>query len=278
VKLTLNDIATMFDRALSHTFVKKKLLLAFLVLSLVGLIVLFFHGLAVNAGEWVQLSLVFIPVFIGTGILMALGVLLIRIYHHEIKKRTFHYREMITRSWTIIMGASYMAVPLIVVYLVLWLLLGLFILLGDTSGLGSFFKVVLSFVPFLINLATFMLCLISLQLLYIGIPIIALRGLDYKIIIPIAIMRMTKNCFFNVFLSIISLTPLLFTLFFLVLATSITGSLYSLNQPSLQNVLSWFFIMIPFTAVLTPPLIFFFQFATEAHVWIHKSPLSEFPE
>ncbi|MES2123025.1 MAG: hypothetical protein V4492_09700, partial [Chlamydiota bacterium] len=34
--------------------------------------------------------------------------------------------------------------------------------------------------------------------------------------------------------------------------------------------LQWFFIMLPFSALLTPALIFFFNFAAESHVLMLK--------
>lgn len=269
--MTLNQIAFIFNRALSLTFIRKKLVLVFSLLALTGLLVVFFRGLAMHSGEWVQLSLTFLPIFLCTGVLLALGIFLIRVYHHEIKQREFTYKELASHSWTIIMGASYFAVPIVLCYLVLWLLLGVFVLLGEIPGLGVFFNVILSFAPFIINLGTLILCLGSLLILYIVAPLIALRGLDHSVVFPLFLARVRNDVFFNGLLLIVALAPLIFTLFFLVLAALITGSLYSLNQPSLQNVLSWFFIMLPFTAALTPPLIFFFHFAAEAHVWMQKN-------
>jgi hypothetical protein len=77
----------IFNRALAFTFSKKKLLFVFCVLALSGLLVVFFRGLALHAGQWVKLSLTFLPIFICTGILLSTGILLIRIYHDEVKKR-----------------------------------------------------------------------------------------------------------------------------------------------------------------------------------------------
>jgi hypothetical protein len=39
---------------------------------------------------------------------------------------------------------------------------------------------------------------------------------------------------------------------------------------SLHIVLQWFFIMLPFTALLSPAVVFFFNFATEAHVFLKR--------
>jgi hypothetical protein len=55
-----------------------------------------------------------------------------------------------------------------------------------------------------------------------------------------------------------------------MLAAVLTGSLCLDCQNSLQTVLKWFFIMLPFTAFLTPAVIFFFNFAAESHVLMQK--------
>ena len=81
----------IFNRALAFTFSKKKLLFVFCILALSGLLVVFFRGFALHAGQWVQLSLTFLPIFICTGILLSMGILLIRIYHDEIKQREINY-------------------------------------------------------------------------------------------------------------------------------------------------------------------------------------------
>ena len=273
--MNLLDIAFIFNRAFFLTFTRKKIWLVFGLLAISGLLVVFFKALAMNAGEWVQLSLTFLPIFLCSGILLGMGIFLIRVYHHEVKKRPVKYRQIASQSWEMIIGASYFAVPIILCYLILWLLLGVFVLLGEIPALGSFFSVVLSFAPFLINLGTLVLCLGSLLMLFFVAPIIALRGMESSLVFSLLIKRLKEDVFLNGLLLFVSLVPLFLVLFFLILSASLTGSLISEGQPSLQNVLTWFFIMLPFTAVLTPTVIFFFNFAAEAHVLIQKGVIHE---
>src|SRR5208337_2873553 len=109
---------------LAFTFSKKKFLFVFSLLVLSGLLVVFFRGLALHAGQWVQLSLTFLPIFICSGILLSMGILLIRMYHDEVKQRDVNFWNTLSRSWEVVIGASYFALPIIFSYLLLWMLMG----------------------------------------------------------------------------------------------------------------------------------------------------------
>lgn len=264
--MDFQSISSIFNRALVLTFSKKKLLFVFCVLALSGLLVVFFKGISLHAGEWVQLSLTFLPIFICAGILLSLGILLIRIYHDEIKQKEINYWKTLSRSWEIVIGASYFSIPIIFSYLLLWMLLGIFFLLSEIPVVGDFFGAILSFAPFLINLGTLILFLISLAILFFISPLIALKGLESAVIFQLAIKRLEKNPFANIVLILIALFPLVFMIALLSIAAIMTGSICLNCQNSIQTILRWFFIMIPFTAFLTPAVIFFFNFAAEAHV------------
>lgn len=260
----------IFNRALAFTFSKKKLLLVFCLLALSGLLVVFFRGLALHAGEWVQLSLTFLPIFICTGILLSMGILLIRIYHDEVKQKEISYWSILSRSWEEAIAASYFTIPIILSYLLLWILLGIFVLLSEIPSVGEFFSAILAFGPFLINLGALVLCLLSLAILFFIAPLIALKGLEKGAIFQMALKRIERDPFANIILILIALLPLVVMITLLILAVWLTGSLCLDCHNSLQTVLKWFFIMLPFTAFLTPAVIFFFNFAAEAHVLMQK--------
>ncbi len=152
--MDFQSFSFIFNRALRFTFSKKKVFFVFCLLALSGLLVVFFRGLALHASQWVKLSLTFLPIFICSGILLSMGILLIRIYHDEIKQREVNYFSLASRSWDVTIGASYFAIPIVFSYLLLWILLGIFILLSGIPFLGEFFHVILSFAPFLIHLGT----------------------------------------------------------------------------------------------------------------------------
>jgi len=268
--MNFHSLSFIFNRALSHIFSKKKCLVVFCILALSGLLVVFFRGLAVNAGEWVKLSLTFLPIFLCTGILLSMGIYLIRIYHDEVKNREISFLQTLSKSWEMIIGSSYFTIPIILSYLVLWVLLGIFVLLSEIPILGEFFNVILSFAPFLIHLASLVLCILSLVILFIVAPIIALKGLNREIVFQSTLKRLENNPFANILLGILAILPSLFIVGLLTLAAMLTGSICLECNNTLQTVLKWFFIMVPFTACLTPGVIFFFNFAAESHVMMQK--------
>jgi len=264
--MNFDTLSDLFNRSWKLTFSKEKLFLSFLVLTLCGFLIIFSRALGFNAGEWVKLSLTFLPVFLCGGILLSLGILLIRVYHDEIKKKPLHYKETILKSWDVLIGATYYSLPLILAYLVLWVCLGLFVLLQEIPLLGIFFSTIFAFVPFLIILGTLILSLITLFLLFFIAPIIALKGTERKVVFQTTLSRLGQDLFTNLILILIALTPLLLIALLLTFATSLTGPFCTNCTTPTQTVLEWFFIMIPFTAFLTPAVVFFFNFAAECHV------------
>jgi len=268
--MTLNDLRFIFNRAFFLTFGKKKLLTTFTVLALCGVLVVFFRGLSVHAGQWILMSLSFLPIFICAGVLLSLGIFLIRIYHDEVKNKPVIYKHIFVKSWEVIIGASYFSIPLILCYLLLWMVLGIFVLLQEIPGIGDFLGVILAFGPFLLNLGSMVLCLLNIAMLFVLTPIVALKGLNRTQVSQILAHRLKGDVFSNLLLAILAVLPLLFCLGMLTLAAFLTGSLCYVCEKPLNNVLQWFVIMIPFTAFLSPAVIFFFNIAAEAHVILQK--------
>ena len=269
-KMDYQDISFIFNRSLAHVVSKKKLLFVFCALALSGLLVVFFKGLALNAGDWVKLSLTFLPLFICAGVLLSLGILLIRIYRDEIKEREVNYWDILSTSWEGVIGASYFFIPIILCYLLLWVLLGIFVLLSEVPSAGEFFSAVLSFGPFLIVLGTLVLTAASFGILFVVAPLIAFKGLDGKAIFQLIVKRLEKDPFGNLIFLLVSLIPLGFTLTLLLAAASMAESFCLDCQNTVRTIVKWFFIMIPFTGFLTPGIVFFFNFAAEAHVLLQR--------
>jgi hypothetical protein len=242
----------------------------FIVLALSGLLVVFFRGLAVTSGLWVTLSLTFLPIFLLAGVLMSAGILLIRVYHDEVKKRPVQYKSVLAKSWEIVIGASYFSIPIVLCYLLLWMLLGIFFLLRQIPGLGDTIGVILAFAPFLINLGTLLLCVMTIVVLFFITPIVALKGLNRITVTQTLTSRFKADVFSNCLLALIATLPLATVVGLLVGAAYLTGSICQTCDDTLHKVLEWFFIMIPFTALLAPAVIFFFNFAAESHVLLTR--------
>lgn len=268
--MSLSDIQFIFNRALSLTFERKKLLFVFGVLALCGLLVVFFRGLSINAGQWILMSLSFLPFFLCAGLLLSLGILLIRAYHDEIKGKEVNFTEILSKSWEVIIGASYFSIPIILSYLMLWILLGIFVMLKQIPAVGDIFAVLLVFGPFLLNLGSLILCLLNFAVLFFVTPIVALKGANRIVVTKGLVSRLKADVFSNVLLALFAILPFLVVTGLLVLAAFLTGTVCFHCENPLHNVLQWFFIMIPFTALLSPAVIFFFNFAAEAHVLMHK--------
>lgn len=269
--MTLSDIQFAFNRASSLSYSPIKLLVAFAMLALCGLLVVFFRGLAIGASEWTLMSLTFLPFFLCAGLLLSTGILLIRIYHDEIKQKAVDYRAIFFKSWELMVGAFYFSIPIILSYLLLWICLGIFVLLLQTPGIGEILGVLLSFAPFLLNLGILVLCLLNVTMLFLVTPIVALKGLNRTRLTQLLSIRLKGDVFSNLVLGILALLPLMIIGGLLVLAAFLTGSVCTICENPLHNVLQWFFIMIPFTALLSPAVVFFFNFAAEAHVLFCKN-------
>lgn len=265
------DFENAFNRALSYSFCKRKFLLVFSVLSLCGLLAVFFRGLSDNAHSFVVLNLSFLPIFICSGLLMSLGVILIRAYHHEVKSLKLNYKELIASSWEIIIGTTYLSVPFLLLFLVLWMFLGFFFFLREIPAVGPYISVVLSFCPFLLIFFAMILSASNILLLYFMTPLIALKSeLKQTALNQLLWLRLRANPLANIRGLVLSLTPMVVLLFFLLISAYLTGVEFFLLDTTAHVVMQWFFIMLPFSALMTPAVIFFFNFAAEAHVLHQK--------
>lgn len=239
--MDLTDIQTIFNRALSRTFCAKKLLLVFMVLLLCGILIVFFKGIALETGQWIAMSLHFLPVFLCAGLLLATGIILVRIYHDEVKNKTVSYLKTVSNSWDVIIGAGYLSIPIILSYLLLWMLLGIFFLLNDLPGFGPFFSVILSFAPFLLNLGAITLCVLSLSMLFVVAPIVALRGMNRIQLAQILAKRFHSDLFFTLFLGMIGMLPFWLLFGMLLMAANLTGQVCDHCDTPLYTIMQWFF-------------------------------------
>lgn len=264
--MRLSEVQEIFNRSWARTFGRVKLLLVFATLAICGLLVVFFRGLAIQAGSWVTLSMTFLPIFITFGILLSIGIFMIRAYWDEETK----YKEIFNRSWDVMLGASYFAVPMILGFLILWIILGIFLMLTAIPGIGEFFGVVFAFVPFLLNLAALVLAILSVAALFFLTPLMALKDFNRMQVAAELTKRLQKDLFSNILLFCSAILPFIFVLFLLILSLNMTENLYEAVKSPISTTMQWFFIMIPFTALLAPTVVFFFNFAAESHLLLMK--------
>lgn len=264
------DFEKCFNRAVLFCFVRKKIFLTFPLLVLCGILLLFFRALAFNASGWIAMSLVFLSILLASALLLSLGVLLIRLYYHEVKSLKIHLTKILRASRDLILGTAYLSIPSVLIYLLLWILLGIFLLLREIPSIGNFFGTILSFGPFLLILGFLVLVIFNWLLLFFVAPALALSSLDRTDLAQSVFARLKKNIFSNLIFFFLGCIPILITVGFLTLAAVLTSFSYLVTKHPLSIGLQWFFIMLPFCAFLTPAVVFFFNFAAEAYYILAK--------
>jgi len=272
--MTWQEIEQIFNRAFSLSFSRKKLLFVFPILLVCGLLIVFCRAVGVNAGQWIIYSLTFLPIFLCSGVLLAMGVLLARIYHDELKGYKVSYKEILGQMWELLLGVSYLTLPLLLAYLFLWMLMGIFYLLHEIPALGNVLGVIFAFGPFLLVLGSLLLSFCNFLILFFATPHISLKAHMKLKLAEDIVGRLRRNLFSNLILFILGLIPLLLIVGVLCLAAFLTGVSFSIQTETLAIALQWFFIMIPFCAILAPGIVFFFNFSVESYLLMTKQASS----
>ena len=259
------DLEKAFSRAALLSFSKAKLILAFPALALCGILTVFCRAAAFGANEWILMSLAFLPIFLSSVILLALGVLLIRIHHHEAKHLSIDFKKIVAHSTNIMIGTSYLAILPTLAYLGIWLILGLFFLLRAVPVVGDFFSVIFSFGPFLLIFSSLLLCIVNLGLLFFVAPAAALQARQKMSLAKRVTRGIAHQPFSSIVLFLIAFVPIGIVGGLLSLSAIWTNMSFTIAERSLSVALEWFFIMLPFCAILSPVVVFFFNFAAESY-------------
>ncbi|MEI8300741.1 MAG: hypothetical protein WCG10_03915 [Chlamydiota bacterium] len=261
--MSWEQLEKIFDRALKYSLCRKKNLFVIPILVLCGLLIVLCRALAITAGDWILLSLTFLPVFLSSGLLLAAGVVLIRVYSQDLKSVNVGFKNVLERSWQVLLNISYLSLPLLLAYLLLWTVMGVFYLLRELPALGDFISVILAFAPFLLILGAILLGLFNIVMLFFVTPVVALKtGVRLKLI-EVVYLRLKQGVLSNCIFLFMGILPLGICLSILVLAARVTGASFFSQSGSLSMIFQWFFVMIPFSALLSPSVIFFFNFSTE---------------
>ena len=268
--MTWKDLELLFNRALRFTFSRKKLLFMAPILISCGVLVVLGKAMAVNASDWVRMSLQFLPLFFCSVILVSSGVVLVRVYHDEVKGLPVAYRKTIKSSLELMVQVAYLCLPLILGYILLWTLLGFFYLLRELPFIGDFLGVVLSFGPFLLLLGSFALGLLAIKMLFYLTPVVALRSIAHVQILEDVLKRFMATPFTNCALFLMGIFPFGVVSLLMTLAAVMTENSYMTIDSKSVGGLDLFFIMLPFSLLLSPTVVFFFNFSAESYVWIQR--------
>ncbi|MFZ0564967.1 MAG: hypothetical protein WAM28_02080 [Chlamydiales bacterium] len=261
--MTFKDLAILFRKACSSSFKLKKFLFLFLVLAISGLIYLFFQGVSLYFTNWTRLPISFLPFFLVSGPLLAAETFILELYHREQKAESLSFRQAMLESWEIMLRSSYLALPVLVAFFLLWVLLAIFILLKAIPLLGKLFGIILAFGPFLINLGVLVLLLSILFLFFFVIPSFVVNK---KIDRTLLLKKIRSDPFTHVLLLAAALLPVWIAGKIIGKAALMTLFTYSFEDKVLTT-LQLFFVMLPVVALMTPAINFFFNFAMESYYW-----------
>jgi len=266
--MTFPEIEKRFNRAMRLSFSRKKFLIAFPTLVLCAVIFLFSRTISLN-DAWIHVSLTFLSIFIASGILLAVGVFLIRIYYHEVKSLKLNIAKILEKSLEIMLGAAYLSFPLVIIFLILWVLLGIFHFISKIPKLGFIFDSLLAFAPFILIFCLVVLCFFNACVLFFVSPSIGLKRQQKLKIVSNVMGRLKTNLFSNILAFIIGALPLMIVASMLLITLNITN-VYSFYGFANVDLVRSFFLSLPICFMLTPFTIFFFNFAAEMHQLFFK--------
>ena len=256
-------------------------MLTFPILILCGVLTVFSRAVSYESSPWVALSFGFLPILLSTGVLLALGVLLAKIHSSETRGLSLDLKKILTGSSELLASTSYLSVPSILTYLCLWIFLGFFFLLKEIPFIGDFFSVVLSFGPFLLLFGSLLLCVFNLGLLFFVAPAAALQSYRNVSLAKRVLETLKTRALSSLLLLFLALIPLGIVAGLLTTAAIFTNLSFSVAAKSLTVALEWFFIMVPFALILTPAVVFFFNFAAESYLLLQmgltETPKAPFP-
>lgn len=258
--MTLTDLSASFNTSLAGAFAWRKSLFLFLVLLFCGLLTTLCKGFAAVSGPWASLILTFFPLFVSTALLLGAQVVMMRAY----RQPDARIRHLFSTSWERLLCASYLALPLLLAYVIVWMFLGIFMLIRGVPYVGSVASLILAFVPFLLFVASLVLLVVTFLLFFVVVPLIEAEGIVEMKRLPAALWEPIRRDVFTYLLgAVVSLVPLLIVWGILSAASGMTRQLVLGGASPFEHVVAQMFILIPFAALLTPAVTFFFNFAAE---------------
>ncbi len=264
------ELEQAFNRAFFFSLTRKKIFFILPVLLMGGMIVVLSHTLWIEANPWIRSSLAFIPSFLCMSLFLAAAVPLVRLYHDEVKQKSLSVNKTLKHSWQLMARISSLLLPVLTAYLVLWFILGIFYLLKNIPAMGEILGGILSFGPFLLIAGSLVLLLMSLALVFFLSPVVALKSKMSWDLAEQVLKRFAREPFLHTVLLLLGLFPLILIVGFLVLSAALTGMTYFVTERIWAIGLQWFVIMIPFAGLISPVVVFFFNFAAESFLIVQR--------
>lgn len=264
------EIERLVTVSLTSCFSRKKGAVLFCSLGVCGLFTIFCRALSVGANNWLGMSLAFFPTVVCFGILLATGVFLNRVYHSEERGLTFQIKEIFQDTFPLLIQVSYLSLPLVVTCLVSWIVMGVFYLIKEIPTIGEGMGVLLSVGPFLLVLSNLLIGISCFVALFFLTPHLATKkGIHVKMLEEF-FRTLKQSAFLACLLFLIASIPLGACFALLTIAAKMTGFHYIAASAVIGVAFQWFFIMIPFAAILTPFLLFFFAFSRHSYFLLNR--------
>lgn len=266
--MDFQDIALAVKRSWSHVFSKKKFLFVFLVVIVCEMWRSVGFWLLNSLQGWTSFHLPFFSFFFYISCLQCAGIILTHFYHHEM-----HFKEkpFFIDLKSTLFKLSLVAIPMGVVYCVIWVALSLFFLLKAIPIIGFVFKSLFAFIPFLLLVLLIALAFVHILIVFYGTPLLGANVFPQFKLLKMIWNQFKRQAAHIIFLVLIGLVPFILVFTVLSSALSLTHTLMS----SGSIFLSFFqelLIKIPCALCLTPAVIFFFNFAVESMAWIKPAP------
>lgn len=261
--MLFNQLDKCFNKAVKESFAKKKMLFTGPFVVLCGLFFVFCKTVALSCGPWMRLFLLFFPLFLSFGVLLMVGVVLIKAYALEVKHKEHSFKKIIYQSYQMLLNIAYVALPFILAYMAIWIVLGLFYLLKSIPFLGAVLGPLLAFIPFLLMLVVLLLAFACLVFLFFATPDASLKtGLKVELFY-ILMQRLKKSFFSDCIALLVAILPCMFSLLLLLSAAHLVSSTFFSQSGEVVYAFEFLFTMIPFCVLLTPSVVFFFNFSAE---------------
>jgi len=259
------NLEKAFNRAILLSFSRKKFIMAFPILVLCGIFFICCKEVSFATSGWLSISFAFLPILLSSTILFILGLLLVRIHYYEARGMPCDFKKLLSSSLNLIVRTAYLSILPIVAYLFLSIFLGFFFLMRAIPWIGNFISVFFSFGPFLLIFSVILLCLFNLWLLFFITPGVAFHSWEKRAFAKQLKGLWTEKLFSSSIFFLIALIPTVVVGALLYLAACLTNVNFLVGVHSLSVALEWFFIAVPFCAILAPAVIFFFNFGAESH-------------
>ncbi|NDE62903.1 MAG: hypothetical protein EB053_00940 [Chlamydiae bacterium] len=252
------ELDEMLKRAYHASLTREKIFLTYPVLLLASLIIVFTFAILHQAHDWIIFGAICVPIYLTFGLLGSLAVFIHRIYYHELRGETVNYKDILKASFNRMLNGVFLALPLILAHVGLWLLMGLFYLIQGIPYFGPVFAVVFAMLPFAFMMAMGLIPLIALIVLFYGSSFFA-----FDLSFDLSHFKERPSLVMGHF--VIAILPLLLGTFFLGLIYWLTMNLFGVENNVVAISLQRLFLLLPFSFYLTPFVLFFFHFGLESY-------------